>query len=228
MGYISIFTSVSLTIERWIAVVKPNAYRLVKPRHAVVVVALVWILGFAANATTFFRIEYVPETRSCGWKPLGFAEMEIPWIDLTVQSIIPYTTMVALYTHIYFRLKNLPQTSSNRDSQLRKVTVMALMACSALIIGWLPGRVTFMLSKYGYLDANSVIHNSFLLVTFCNSFVNPWLYGMYSPMFRAEYKIVFDKTLKLKLCVGSTVGPIPSHEHFPVRQDSTGHNSSAA
>jgi hypothetical protein len=112
--------------------------------------------------------------------PLPFAATEAPWIDLTVQSIIPFTTMVALYTHIYFRMKNLPQISSNRDSPLRKVTVVAVLACSAMIIGWLPGQITFMLSKFGYLDPSAIIHTSCVMITFFNGCVNPALYGMYS------------------------------------------------
>ncbi|CAB3999217.1 melatonin receptor type 1A-like, partial [Paramuricea clavata] len=215
LGYISIFTCVSLTIERWIAVVKPNTYRSVKPKHAVVAVILAWICGIAVNATTFFRLKYDPDKITCRWTPLPFAAKEAPWIHLTVQSIIPFTTMVVLYTHIYFRMKNLPQISSNSNSQLRKVTVVAVLACSALIIGWLPGRVTFMLSKFGYFHPNDIIHTSCVMITFFNSCVNPALYGMYSPRFRAEYKVVFNKAFKL--CAFSNSSPVlPAHESADV------------
>ena len=208
MGYISIFTCVSLTIERWLAVVKPNTYRLLKPKHAMLTVIVVWLCGIAVNATTFLRIKYLPSKHRCTWVPYPFAKEEFPWIDLTVQSIIPDLTIVALYTHIYFRMKNLPQVSSNRDSSMKKITIVALLACSALILGWLPSRITFMLSKYGYVNPNSVLHSSFLLLAFCNSCVNPWLYGMYSSTFRAEYKVVRNKALKLcaTICCFSTAG----------------------
>ena len=197
MGYNSIFTCVSLTVERWLAVVKPNTYRSLESKHAVFVTIVVWFLGTAMNGTTFFRVKYVPDNNICKWVAMPVAAQEFPWIELTVQSIIPYTSMIVLYSHIYFRMKNLPQISSNRDPQLKKVTNVALLACSALILGWLPCRITFMLSKFGYLDANSVIHTSCVMIAFCNSCVNPWLYGMYSPMFYSQYKIVFNKTLSL-------------------------------
>ncbi|CAB3999216.1 melatonin receptor type 1A-like [Paramuricea clavata] len=216
LGYISIFTCVSLTIERWIAVVKPSAYRSVKPKHAVAAVILAWICGIAVNASTFFRLKYDPDKIICRWTPLPFAAKEAPWIHLTVQSIIPYTTMVVLYAHIYSRMKNLPQISSNRDSQLRKVTVVAVLACSALIIGWLPGRVTFMLSKFGYLHPDGIIHTSCVMITFCNSCVNPALYGMYSPRFRAEYKVVFNKAFKMCASSNSFAVP-PANESADVR-----------
>ena len=67
LGYISIFTCVSLTIERWIAVVKPNTYRSVKPKHGVVAVILAWICGIAVSASTFFRLKYDPDKITCRW-----------------------------------------------------------------------------------------------------------------------------------------------------------------
>ena len=191
MGYISVYTCVALTIERWFAVVKPNTYRSVKTRHAVYAVILVWFIGPAVNCSTYFRIKYDVAKKQCAWTKSPFANEELPWIALTVQSIIPYTTMVVLYSHIYYTLKRLPRLTSNRDIQLRRITVVALLACSALIVGWVPGRVTFMLTKFGHLDANGSVHFTCVMITFLNSCVNPFLYGIYSPAFRAEYKEVF-------------------------------------
>ena len=112
-------------------------------------------------------------------------------------------------------MKNLPQISSNRDSRLRKVTDVAVLACSALIIGWLPGQITFMLSKFGYLDPSAIIHTSCVMITFFNGCVNPALYGMYSSRFRAEYKVVFNKAFKM--CASSNSSAVlPAHESADV------------
>ena len=154
-------------------------------------VILVWFIGPAVNCSTYFRIKYDVAKKQCAWTKSPFANEELPWIALTVQSIIPYTTMVVLYSHIYYTLKRLPRLTSNRDIQLRRITVVALLACSALIVGWVPGRVTFMLTKFGHLDANGSVHFTCVMITFLNSCVNPFLYGIYSPAFRAEYKEVF-------------------------------------
>jgi hypothetical protein len=48
-----------------------------------------------------------------------------------------------------------------------------------------------MLTKFGHLDPNGSIHFTCVMITFLNSCVNPFLYGIYSPAFRAEYKDVF-------------------------------------
>ena len=233
MGYISIFTCVLLTIERWIAVVKPKTYRALKSKHAVVAVIVVWIWGMSVNTTPFFQIKYAPEKKLCKWAPLPFAKRELPWIDLIVQSIIPYVTIIVLYAHIYCRMKNLPRISSNCHSQLKKVTTVALCACSALILGWLPGRITFMLSKFDYVHPNGILHTSFVMIAFCNSCVNPALYGMCSSRFRGEYKAVFHRVLMLGrkyLTVSAftedpasaaTLFPLPRHSGNPCMQLAT-------
>ena len=55
LGYVSIYTCLVLTFERWLAVVKPNVYRKMKPKHAFAVVAAVWFWGLLIQATTLFR-----------------------------------------------------------------------------------------------------------------------------------------------------------------------------
>jgi hypothetical protein len=194
LGYISIYTCLALTIERWLAVLRPTTYNSVKSKHAVYALIFVWFWGPAVNATTLFRAKYIREEKRCVWTKLPVANKELPWMDFTMQSLIPFTSMVVLYCHIYYTMKRLPRLSSNRDVQLKRITVVALLACSALIIGWLPGRITFMLTKFGHLDANGEINITCVMITFLNSCVNPFLYGIYSPAFRSEYKEVFRKT----------------------------------
>ena len=55
LGYVSNYTCLVLTIERWLAIVKPSTYRRTKARHAVYVVIFVWFWGLLIQATTFFR-----------------------------------------------------------------------------------------------------------------------------------------------------------------------------
>ena len=197
LGYISIYTCIALTIERWLAVVHPVTYNLVKSKHAIYAVIFLLFWGSAVNATTLFRARYIAEEGRCAWTNLPIANKELPWMDFTLQTLAPFTAMVVLYCHIYYKMKKLPRLSSNLAVQLKRITVVALLACSALIIGWLPGRITFMLTQFGYLDANGEIHITCVMITFLNSCVNPFLYGIYSPVFRNEYKQLFGKIFAL-------------------------------
>lgn len=228
LGYISIYTCLALTIERWLAVLRPATYNAIKSKHAAYAVVFVWFWGPVVNATTLFRAKYVSGEKRCVWTKLPVANKELPWMDFTLQSLIPFATMVVLYVHIYYTMKKLPRLSSNRDAQLKRITVVALLACSALIVGWLPGRITFMLTKFGYLDANGELNITCVMITFLNSCVNPFLYGIYSPAFRNEYREVLRKTLAVCRAGSGAPEKITIHDNVANKVPTLpGRNSSA-
>jgi hypothetical protein len=113
--------------------------------------------------------------------------------------------MVALYSHMLYKVKKMPYLLQGRGADITKrITILALAASCALIIGWLPSRVSFMLSKLNLNDANGLVHFWLVVFSFSNSFVNPILYGIYSTEFRNEYKMLLRKMLRLK---GASVSP---------------------
>jgi hypothetical protein len=113
--------------------------------------------------------------------------------------------MVALYSHMLYKVKKMPYLLQGRGADITKrITILALAASCALIIGWLPSRVSFMLSKLNLNDANGLVHFWLVVFSFSNSFVNPILYGIYSTEFRNEYKMLLRKMLGLK---GASVSP---------------------
>lgn len=195
LGYISIYTCLFLTIERWLAVVKPQVYRSLNCRHAILAVICVWLWGAAINCGTASRLKFDAETKKCKWSQLPTGNAELAWIDFIIQTVLPMSTMVALYSHMYHTLKKLPNHTCERDNRLRRVTFVALAACTALIVGWVPGRITFMISKYDVISAHSPLNLTCAKIAFLNSCVNPFLYGIYSSKFRQEYKMAFGKLM---------------------------------
>lgn len=202
LGYISIYTCLALTIERWLAVLKPHIYTAVRPRHAIKAVALVWIVGIAVNVSTIFRVKYNKTKEQCSWTFLKVGNEELPWLDFTLQSIIPFSFMIILYSHIIYTLKRLPFKAIGRRHPVRKTTMVALAASSAMIIGWLPSRVSFMLSKFGYVDPNGVFHYCLVMLSLSNSCVNPFIYNVYNRQFRNDCKEVVRNLFSL--CTNST------------------------
>ena len=190
LGYISIYTCLALTVERWLAVVKPQVYQAITPPEAIKAVIVVWLWGIAINVTTLFRVKFSDQKRQCTWTALAVGNDEFPWMDFTLQSIIPFVSMVILYGHILYTMKKMPFVDGESKT-LRKITKVALAASLAIIVGWLPSRVTFMLSKYAIVDANGQFHFWLVMLAFANSCVNPFLYGIYSSQFRKEYKEIF-------------------------------------
>ena len=45
-GLVSVYTCLVLTIERWLAIVKPHFYRKIKVKHAIVAAVFVWVWAF--------------------------------------------------------------------------------------------------------------------------------------------------------------------------------------
>ena len=130
---------------------------------------------------------------------LSIGEGPFPYIDISLQCIIPFSTMVALYCHMLYKIKQMPHCRQIRGSKLKKrITILALAASCVLIIGWLPSSVSFMLWKIHLNDANSLIHFWLVVISFSSSLANPIIYGVFSSEFREDYKNVIWKIFCLK------------------------------
>ena len=106
-----------------------------------------------------------------------------------------------------YKVKKMPHLLQGRGADITKrITILALAASCALIIGWLPSRVSFMLSKLNLNDANGLTHFWLVVFSFANSSVNPILYGIYSSQFRNDYKALLRKIF-CWIKGGSTVSP---------------------
>ena len=190
LGYVSIYTCLALTVDRWLAVNRPHLYTSLKAKYAVKAVVGVWLVGILVNVTTLFRVKYDEEKEECGWKKLAVGNSELPWLDFTLQSIVPFVTMIILYSHIVYSLNRLRFVVGQQNHPVKKVTCMALAASLTLILGWLPSRISFLLSKFGYVDPKSLFHFCLIMLAFMNISINPFLYGIYCSQFREEYKSI--------------------------------------
>ena len=192
MLYISLYTAVGLTIERWLAVVKPMVYRCMKPHHAIKAILSIWIFGSAVNLSTVFRAKFDENKKRCVWITLEVANDELSWLDFTLQAVIPFSTIIILYIHILVVMRRLAKTSPARYQ--RRTTVVALATTTAMMVAAIPSRTSFLLSKVSTsLDANGLLHFCFVTLALSNSCVNPFLYGMCVSQFRKDYKVIFQK-----------------------------------
>ena len=189
-GYVSIYTCLVLTIERWLAIMKPHFYQRVKEKHAKVAVILVWFLAFFINATVFFTIKADVDRRSCFWVELETGRAFFAFFEITMTCVLPFSVIVILYVHILYKIRKRKTLNGTKENFKRRLTIIALAASLALIVGWLPTDISYMLryTNVGGRHLGGVVFLIFVMLALSNSFINPILYGIYSSKFRHEYK----------------------------------------
>ena len=198
-GLVSAHTCLMLTIERWLAIVKPLFYRRVKPRHAKLTIAVVWIWSFLINSTVFFSVSANVDTRSCYWVDPKTGRVFFAFIEISMSSVLPFSLIVILYSHIYYKVHKMKNVQKNK----KRLTIIALAASMALIVGWLPTKISFMLryTSVGGKHLGGAVHLVLVMLSLSNSFINPFLYGIYSSKFRDEYKELLSNIMcKLTKC----------------------------
>ena len=200
-GMVSICTCLVLAIERWLAIVKPHFYRRLKPRHTIFTIVVVWIWSFLTDSTMFFTIKANFDTRSCYWVSPKTGKAFFAFVEICMSSILPFSLIIILYSHIYYKVRKMKNVQKNNFK--KRLTIIALAASLALIIGWLPSKISFMLrhTSVGGKHLGDAAYLVLVSLSLSNSFINPFLYGIYSSKFRNEYKEVLSNTMrKLTKC----------------------------
>ena len=192
-GLVSVYTCLVLTIERWLAIVKPQFYRTIKGKHAILTAIVVWLWAFLINATVFFSVSADHENRSCLWIEPKTGKDFFAFVEISMNTVIPFSLIVILYLHIYYKVRQTKSLARNNDLK-RRLTIISLAASVALIVGWLPTNVSYMLrfTKVGGKHFGGTFHLIFIMLALSNSFINPILYGIYSSKFRDEFKEILS------------------------------------
>ena len=190
LGYVSVYTCLLLTIERWLALIKPHLYRRLKIKHAILSIIVVWIWAFFINSTVFISINENFQERKCEWIEPKIGKAAFPVLELSFACVIPFLIIIALYSHIFYKINRMTTFSlDTRDMFKKRITIIALAASVALIVGWLPAKISFILrfTSIGGSHLSGTAHFIFIMMGLGNSCVNPILYGIYSSKFRHEY-----------------------------------------
>ena len=131
-NFFSIYITLLLTVERWVAVVKPSNYNLFfkgKRLMGYVLFCLIW--SFALIGTDLFDVVYDPSSSSNDICKFNFISSgSIFRTSLSVFLIImklffPCLSMIGLYIHMIVKTNNSPVASAESKAKLRgKMTRM--------------------------------------------------------------------------------------------------------
>ncbi|XP_022109157.1 alpha-1A adrenergic receptor-like [Acanthaster planci] len=211
---------VSLTCERYVAIVYPFKYVTLYTRKSVAgMVVVTWLMGlilgvaYAAAGMTFENGQ-CSSTTSVGAQALNI-------ILVVVQFFIPAILMVFLYSHMTVTLKRsaeriaaiAPTVSANlaqedRDSSgatrsenaeqsllraRRNVFKTLLLVFVTFLVCWMPAEVMFTMFNFG-IDLSGVMHVVSVSLVATNSCVNPFIYALkYTPFQRGFLSLIGRK-----------------------------------
>ena len=192
LGYVSVYTCVVLTIERWMAVVRPQAYRRFQKKQALIAVVFIWIWAFILDTPVFLTTKANLANQKCEFFSLKSGKTISSLLQFFFTCLLPFTVIILLYVHTFHRINRMPLflRGAAGIALKKKLTLIALVASIILIIGWLPTQISYTLDLIGLdheVDRDSALYCIFVMMTLVNCLVNPVLYGIFSSRCRMEY-----------------------------------------
>ena len=202
----SVYITLLLTAERWVAVVKPSKYNDAFNRERVIrYVILSWVWSLVITGTALFEIAYKPNSSSnqiCEFKFFAkgsFLRVSVSIFQITMKMFFPCLLMIALYIHMIVRTNNSPVASAESKAKLRgNMTRMIGVASIILIICFAPNQIYLVFAIAGKTKLDTTFHHSVALLTFITTCTNPFIYGLSNQNYRRRYKkILFAMCPKL-------------------------------
>ncbi|KAJ8041112.1 Adenosine receptor A2a [Holothuria leucospilota] len=201
-GAVSICHLVAITVDRYIAITKPLRYPVIMTsRKACIILVFLWCFGLSFGALPGMSFGGDPKQWVC-----ELQQYEAPTVavhNIAASSLLPAILIILIFVYgrifyIAFLKPNLARNSSSRnrskESQSRartRATVTCAIVLGTFTICWLPQSYKYIFETYFQItDLRSLllIQTSCEMLAYCNSLINPIIYGWRSPHFRRAYK----------------------------------------
>ena len=204
---------VSITLERYIAIVHPiryhNTSKRVKRRLTVLAIAMAWLVGFGFNLTIMSATMVVRDHRchamvnfhSEAWrKTNGFAMFFFEFFLPFAICILCYIRIIWTLRHRVAPLGIVVASSSHQGSDRNQTTTGVIInihrtfgivvLCAVLCNSC--NQCLFIAFNFGYsLDFSGWLYNFSVIAAFANCCVNPFIYVFKYKMFQNGLKKLF-------------------------------------
>jgi hypothetical protein len=206
LGVTSVYTSVVLAFERWLAVRRSIFYKSrFKIRHMNVLIIASWILGFITEVPLTAFSQGVHNHTALERCQYTFTQNKMLTIFLStgllvLQAIIPSALMTLAYIDVFrgikasllFAASHARVENINGIKRLKKVTSIAAVTTFVVTVCWLPPTIEFCVSLLVYEKPVGSQHDAFLgLLAFANGCINPCIYVYSNPDLRNAVKDIF-------------------------------------
>ncbi|KAK2557981.1 Mu-type opioid receptor [Acropora cervicornis] len=196
-AYIVLF----LTAERWFAVLKPHKYNNVfNPKRVIAYIVFSWVWSFALTGPGLLEIKYSSSAdKICEFQfylPGSLFRVLTSIFQVIMKLIFPCLFIIALYIHMIVKTNQSTVASEESKAKLRgKMTRMIGASSLMLIICVIPNQIFLVFTQAGQAEINSVPHHIASALTFANSCINPFVYGLSNPNYRQRYR-----QIQLSMC----------------------------
>ena len=195
--FFSVYITLLLAIERWVAVVKPCKYQMAfKGKRLTGYIVFCWIWSFILNWTGIadanFEPNNSPSNDVCVFRFVlsgSFSRKFQLVFNIFFKMFLPCLSMIGLYVHMIVTTNNSPVASAESKAKLRgKMTKMVgIMACN-LLITFSPNQFFYTLAVVGKAQLDTPLHHFTAFLLFTTICVNPLIYGISNANYRQRYK----------------------------------------
>jgi len=175
----SIVFLVVLSLERMHAVFRPMRHRITKTRSYIYVISTAWLFSF--TFAIIFILSYI-----------GIISQKISTSLFIFLMVVFPITVCVVYCRIWFRMKHLRKQSIRKHRHIanNNLTKTLLVASLLSVAAWLPVSATLLVTVLCKnclsLDNSSRVVYAARILQFGNSLLNPIIYNLRMPEFRAK------------------------------------------
>ena len=193
----SICNLVVMTVERYLAIVRPVWHKLHVTRKRVVIsVVVAWIFGVLFHAVMKIPTARVDEGRCLLYQwPTPTIALVTGLCNFFVQYLGPLIIISTTYCHmiIKLRMRISPDEAGSGMSRARKNVIRTMVIVNiGLVLCLSLNKIYFLMFNFGYnLTLKSELYHASILLAFVNCTINPFIYLVnYQAYQRALGKLV--------------------------------------
>lgn len=194
--FFSIYISLVLTVERWVAIVKPVKYNIFfKGKRLILCIFVCWIWSLFLTGASLADTVYKPNLSSrniCEFEIIlqGTSfRMALSTLQFFMKMAFPCLSIIGLYVHMIVSTNNSPIASVESKAKLRgKVTRMIGAMSCIFIICITPNQIVLVLAYAGKAILDTKLHHFTAFFNFIPTCANPFIYGLSNETYRRRYK----------------------------------------
>ncbi|CAH3192157.1 unnamed protein product [Porites evermanni] len=177
--FFSVYITLLLTIERWVAVVKPAKYNVgFKGKRVIGYIFFCWI---CSSSNEICKFKFI----SSG----SIFRTSLSVFIIIMKMFFPCLSMIGLYVHMIVKTNNSPVASAESKAKLRgKMTRMIGIMTCILLICYSPNQIFLIFAIAGKAKIDSTLHHFTAILAFTTIFTNPLIYGLSNANYRKRYK----------------------------------------